>query len=93
MFEDCVILLAKGKRKFTFNLEYKTATQEQCLNQSREIILEDVRYFTLAKMALLIHNDWRRKWQPTPVFLPGESPWTEETGRLQSKGLQRVRHD
>jgi len=22
---------------------------------------------------------WRRKWQPTPVFLPGESiPWAEE---------------
>ncbi|XP_042104873.1 C-type lectin domain family 5 member A isoform X3 [Ovis aries] len=21
---------------------------------------------------------WRRKWQPTPVFLLGESPWTEE---------------
>ena len=21
---------------------------------------------------------WRRAWQPTPVFLPGESPWTEE---------------
>ena len=22
---------------------------------------------------------WRREWQPTPVFLPGESiPWTEE---------------
>ena len=20
------------------------------------------------------------KWQPTPVFLPGESPWTEEPG-------------
>ena len=25
---------------------------------------------------------WRRKWQPTPVFSPGESPWTEEPGRL-----------
>ena len=25
---------------------------------------------------------WRRAWQPTPVFLPGESPWTEEPGRL-----------
>ena len=24
----------------------------------------------------------RRAWQPTPVFLPGESPWTEELGRL-----------
>ena len=23
---------------------------------------------------------WRRAWQPTPVFLPGESPWTEEPG-------------
>ena len=23
---------------------------------------------------------WRRAWQPTPVFLPGESPWTKEPG-------------
>ena len=36
---------------------------------------------------------WRRAWQPTPVFLPGESPWTEEPGRLQSIGLQRVGHN
>ena len=33
------------------------------------------------------------QWQPTPVFLPGESPWTEDPGRLQSMGLQRVGHD
>ena len=33
---------------------------------------------------------WRRAWQPTPVFLPGESPWTEETGGPQSIGSQRV---
>ena len=26
---------------------------------------------------------------PTPVFLPGESPWTEEPGGLQSMGSQR----
>ena len=32
-------------------------------------------------------------WLPTPVFLPGEPPWTEEPGRLQSMGLQRVGHD
>ena len=31
-----------------------------------------------------------REWQPTPVFLPGESPWTEEPGGLQSVGPQRV---
>ena len=36
---------------------------------------------------------WRRAWQPTPVFLPEESPWTEESGGLQSMGSQRVGHD
>ena len=36
---------------------------------------------------------WRKKWQPTPIFLPGESPWTEEPGGLQSIGSQRVGHD
>ena len=30
--------------------------------------------------------------QPSPVFLSGESPWTEEPGGLQPMGLQRVRH-
>ena len=33
------------------------------------------------------------KQQPTPVFSPGESPWTEEPGRLESNGSQRVGHD
>ena len=36
---------------------------------------------------------WRRKWHPTLVFLPGDSPWTEEPGRLQSMELQRVGHN
>ena len=36
---------------------------------------------------------WRREWQPTPVFLPGEFHGQEEPGKLQSMGSQRVRHD
>ena len=32
---------------------------------------------------------WRRAWQSTPVFLLGETPWTE-TGGLQSMGSQRL---
>ena len=36
---------------------------------------------------------WRRTWQPTPVFLPGEFRWTEDPGGLQSMGSQRVRHN
>ena len=27
---------------------------------------------------------WRKAWQPTPVFLPRESPWTEEPDGLPS---------
>ena len=27
-------------------------------------------------------------WQPTPVYLPGEFPWTEEPSRLQSMGCK-----
>ena len=33
---------------------------------------------------------WRRAWQPTPVFLPGES-YGQGAWRLQSTGLQRLR--
>ena len=32
----------------------------------------------------------RRKRQPIPVFLPGEIPRTEESGGLQSMGLQEL---
>ena len=40
-----------------------------------------------------VRKIWRRRWQSTPVFLPGKIPWTEDPGRLQSMGSQRVRHD
>ena len=33
-----------------------------------------------------------KNMHPTPVFLPGEFPWTEETGGLQSVDSQRVGH-
>ena len=36
---------------------------------------------------------WRGARQPTPVFSPGESPWIEEPGGLQSMGSQRVEHN
>ena len=36
---------------------------------------------------------WRKKWQPTPVFLLGEFHGQEEPGGLQSTGSQKVGHD
>ena len=38
-------------------------------------------------------DPWRRKWQPTPVFMPGGFHWTEEPGGLQFMVSQGVRHD
>ena len=39
------------------------------------------------------NSPWNRKWQPTPVLLPGESHWVEGPGRLQSMRSQRVGQD
>ena len=36
---------------------------------------------------------WRRAWPHIPVFLPGESLWTEEPDGVQSMGLQIVKYD
>ena len=36
-------------------------------------------------------QNWRRRWQPTPGFLPAE--WTEEPGGLHSTRSQRVGHN
>ena len=33
-------------------------------------------------------SPWKRTWQSTPIFLLGESPWTEEPGGLRSVGSQ-----
>ena len=37
---------------------------------------------------------WRREWQPTPVFLPGESHGQRSfVCYIQSVGVQRVKYD
>ena len=45
-----------------------------CLEQNltpRNIFIVNIFYPLLEKVFTFMH--WRRKWQPTPVFLPGES--------------------
>ena len=36
---------------------------------------------------------WRRKWQPTPVFLPGRSPGQRSLAGCSPWGHKRVRHN
>ena len=45
-----------------------------------------VRHNRATSLSLLTFMHWRRKWQHTPVFLPGRIPWLEKPGRLQSMG-------
>ena len=44
-------------------------------------------------LSLFTSMHWRRKWQPTPVFMPGESQGWWEPGGLPSMGSHRVGHD
>jgi len=48
-----------------------------------------VRHDWVASLSLFTFMHWRRKWQPTPVFLPGEP---QGRGSL-SVGSHRVGHD
>ena len=62
------------------------------------LIAQLVKNLPAMQEALVLFLGWkdprRRDRVPTPVFLPAESPWTEESDRLQSKGSsQRIRHD
>ena len=43
-------------------------------------------------LSLFSFMHWRRKWQPIPMFLPGESQG-REPGRLLSMGSHRIGHD
>ena len=51
-----------------------------------------VRHDWATSLSLFTFMLWRRTWQATPVFLPGESQgW--EPGGLPSMGLHRVKHE
>ena len=44
----------------------------------------------VTSLSLFSFMHWRRKWQSSPVFFPGES---QELGSLPSMGSHRVGHD
>ena len=48
---------------------------------------------SVTSLSLFTFMHWRRKWQPTPVFLPGEYPGMGEPGGLPSMGSHRVGQD
>ena len=49
---------------------------------------EDIHLIPWGWQGLGVEIPWRRKGQPTSVFLPSEIPGAVEPGRLQSVGSQ-----
>ena len=53
-------------------------TEEPARLQSMGLLR--VRHNLVTSLSLFTFMHWRRKWQPTPVFLPGESQGLGEPG-------------
>ena len=66
-------------------------TEEPCRLQSMGS--QRVGHNWATSLLLFTFMHWRRKWQPTPVFLPEEIPGTGEPGGLPCMGSHRVGHD
>ena len=52
-----------------------------------------VRHDWATSLSLFTFLHWRRKWQPTPVFLPGESQGRRSLVGCRLWGRTRVGHD
>ena len=82
------ILLWEMRKKIVFKMRY-WASQVVLVVKNPSENAEDERCRCNPWVQKI---SWRRAWQPTPVFLPGESPWT---GAWQAAvhGVARVGHD
>ena len=77
---------------FFFFFFFCPRTSNTLWTEIRSIDLIDL-FLILGGKHLILCAPWRRKWQPTPVFLPGESQGRGEPDGLPSMGSHRVRHD
>ena len=88
----CSSCTEKAMATHSSTLAWKTPwTEEPGRLQSMESLQVGHNWVTSLSLFTFMH--WRRKWQPTPVFLPGESQGTADPGGLPSMGSHRVGHD
>ena len=90
-YPHCVLASEKAMASHSSTLAWKIPwTEETGGLQSMGSLRVGHNWWTL--LSLFTFLNWRRKWQPTPVFLPGES---QGRGSLVGYHLwgRRVRHD
>ena len=85
-------LLEKAMAPHSSTLAWKIPRTEEP-GRLQSVGLLRVRHDWATSPSLLTFMHWRRKWQPTPVFLPGESQGQREPSGLPSVGSHRVGHD
>ena len=83
--------LEKAMASHSSTLAWKIPWKEEP-GRLQSMGLRRVRHDWATSLSLFTSMQWRRKWQPTPGFLPGESQVWEPGGPL-SMGLHRVGHD
>ena len=89
----CTVVLEKTEKAMaphSSTLAWKIPWMEEP-GRLQSMRLLGVRCDRATSLSLFTFMHWRRKWQPTPVFLPGES---QGQGSLVGTfmGLHRVRH-
>ena len=95
LYQNClvvIILVREGHGNPPSTLAWKIPwTEEPGRLQSMGLLGVGQDWATSLSLSTFMH--WRRKWQPTPVFLPGESHGRGKPGGLPSMGSHRVGHD
>ena len=69
---------------------YHPSGSSQCTSPKHPVSCIKPGLTCIISLSLFIFMHWRRKWQPTPVLLPGES---QGLGGLLSMGSHWVRDD
>ena len=89
--QGCAYLSEKAMATHSSTLAWETPWMEEP-GRLQSMGSRRVRYNWATSLSLFTFMHWRRKWQPTPVFLPGESQGWEHGG-LPSMGSHRGGHD
>ena len=87
----CIYNLEKAMAPHSSTLAWKIPWAEEP-GRLQSMGSRRVRHDWATSISLFTFMHWRRKWQPTPVFLP-RIPGTGEPDGLPSRGSRRVGHD
>ena len=95
-FVKCELYSLKGTFFFTKKMT-SNYNQRGSFPQGASLIAQSVRIRLQCRRpgfnSWIRKIPWRREWQPTPVFFPGESQGQRSLAGYTALGFARVRHD